>query len=98
MGAGFGGMWTTRGLANRSVDVTLVDRNNYHTFFPLLYQVAAAELGPTDIAHPVRSIFRRARNVTVRWPLKHRRAKFAVRAQNRVGVSTWRASPAVRLR
>jgi NADH dehydrogenase len=55
-----------RGLANEPVDVTLVDRNNYHTFFPLLYQVAAAELGPTDIAHPVRSIFRRARNVSVR--------------------------------
>jgi NADH dehydrogenase len=66
VGAGFGGMWAARGLANRPVDVTLVDRNNYHTFFPLLYQVAAAELGPTDIAHPVRSIFRRAGNVTVR--------------------------------
>jgi NADH dehydrogenase len=66
IGAGFGGLWAARGLANRAVDVTLVDRNNYHTFFPLLYQVAAAELGPTDIAHPVRSIFRRAENVTVR--------------------------------
>jgi NADH dehydrogenase len=66
IGAGFGGMWVARGLANEPVDVTLVDRNNYHTFFPLLYQVAAAELGPTDIAHPVRSMFRRARNVTVR--------------------------------
>jgi NADH dehydrogenase len=66
VGAGFGGLWSARGLANRAVDVTLVDRNNYHTFFPLLYQVAAAELGPTDIAHPVRSIFRRAGNVTVR--------------------------------
>lgn len=66
VGAGFGGLWAARGLSNRSADVTLVDRNNYHTFFPLLYQVAAAELGPTDIAHPVRSIFRRARNVTVR--------------------------------
>jgi NADH dehydrogenase len=66
VGAGFGGLWAARGLANRAVDVTLVDRNNYHTFFPLLYQVAAAELGPTDIAHPVRSMFRRAVNVTVR--------------------------------
>ena len=66
VGAGFGGMWVARGLMNRPVDVTLVDRNNYHTFFPLLYQVAAAELGPTDIAHPVRSTFRRARNVAVR--------------------------------
>jgi NADH:ubiquinone reductase (H+-translocating) len=66
VGAGFGGLWAARGLANRPVDVTLLDRNNYHTFFPLLYQVAAAELVPTDIAHPVRSIFRSARNVTVR--------------------------------
>jgi NADH dehydrogenase len=66
VGAGFGGLWAARGLANRAVDVTLVDRNNYHTFFPLLYQVAAAELGPTDIAHPVRSIFRGAGNITVR--------------------------------
>lgn len=66
VGAGFGGLWAARGLKNRPVRVTLVDKNNYHTFFPLLYQVAAAELVPTDIAHPVRSIFRRARNVDVR--------------------------------
>jgi len=66
VGAGFGGLWVARGLARRPVRVTLIDRNNYHTFFPLLYQVAAAELVPTDIAHPVRSIFRRARNVDVR--------------------------------
>ena len=66
VGAGFGGLWAARTLANRPVDVTLIDRNNYHTFFPLLYQVAAAELVPSDIAHPVRSIFRRAPNVAVR--------------------------------
>lgn len=66
VGAGFGGLWAARTLARRPVDVTLVDRNNYHTFFPLLYQVAAAELVPTDIAYPVRSIFRRAPNVAVR--------------------------------
>jgi NADH dehydrogenase len=66
VGAGFGGLWVARGLANRPISVTLLDRNNYHTFFPLLYQVAAAELVPTDIAHPVRSIFRRAGNVSVR--------------------------------
>jgi NADH dehydrogenase len=65
-GAGFGGLWTARALAGRAVDVTLVDRNNYHTFFPLLYQVAAAELVPTDIAYPVRSILRGAHNVQVR--------------------------------
>jgi NADH:quinone reductase (non-electrogenic) len=65
-GAGFGGLWAARTLAREPVDVVLVDRNNYHTFFPLLYQVAAAELGPADIAYPVRSIFRRAPNVDVR--------------------------------
>ncbi len=66
IGAGFGGIWAARTLARQAVDVTLVDRNNYHTFFPLLYQVAAAELVPTDIAHPVRSLFRRSSNVSVR--------------------------------
>jgi NADH dehydrogenase len=65
-GAGFGGLWTARALAGGAIDVTLVDRNNYHTFFPLLYQVAAAELVPTDIAYPVRSILRGADNVQVR--------------------------------
>ena len=65
-GAGFGGLWAARTLAGKDVDVVVVDRNNYHTFFPLLYQVAAAELVPTDIAYPVRSIFRKAPNVQVR--------------------------------
>lgn len=65
-GAGFGGLWAARTLAGKEVDVVLVDRNNYHTFFPLLYQVAAAELVPSDIAYPVRSIFRSAGNVEVR--------------------------------
>ena len=60
-GAGFGGLWAARTLARARMqaDVLLVDRNNYHTFFPLLYQVAAAELAPSDIAYPVRSILRR---------------------------------------
>lgn len=65
-GAGFGGLWAARALAGTSADVVLVDRNNYHTFFPLLYQVAAAELVPADIAYPVRAIFRDAANVEVR--------------------------------
>lgn len=65
VGAGFGGLWAARTLANRDADVVLIDRNNYHTFFPLLYQVAAAELVPTDIAYPIRSTFRDADNVTV---------------------------------
>jgi len=56
IGAGFGGLWAARGLARKNVDVIVVDRNNYHTFLALLYQVAAAELEAADIAYPVRSI------------------------------------------
>ncbi|MCA9961533.1 MAG: NAD(P)/FAD-dependent oxidoreductase, partial [Anaerolineales bacterium] len=63
IGAGFGGLFAARTLANKSVDVLLVDRNNYHTFTPLLYQVATSALDPSDIAYPVRSIFRQNKNV-----------------------------------
>ncbi|MEZ4415267.1 MAG: NAD(P)/FAD-dependent oxidoreductase [Gemmatimonadota bacterium] len=58
VGGGFGGIWAARELARQALAVTLLDRNPYHTFYPLLYQVAAAELGPTSIAHPIRSILR----------------------------------------
>ncbi len=63
LGAGFGGLWATKTLVSYPVDICLIDQNNYHTFFPLLYQVAAAELEPEDIAYPVRSIIRKFPNV-----------------------------------
>jgi NADH dehydrogenase len=63
IGAGFGGLWATRALAQGPFNVTLIDRNNYHTFLPLLYQVAAAELEPEQIIYPVRSILRGLPNV-----------------------------------
>jgi NADH dehydrogenase len=63
LGAGFGGLWATRTFANRPVNVVLIDRHNYHTFFPLLYQVGAAELEPEDIAQPLRKIFWKQANV-----------------------------------
>lgn len=63
VGAGFGGLWAARALAHRPVQVLLLDRNNYHLFLPLLYQVAAAELVPEDIASPVRSILQGMPNV-----------------------------------
>lgn len=66
VGAGFGGLWAAKKLARADVDVTIIDRNNYHTFFPLLYQVAAAELRPSDIAYPIRSIVRRYKSTTFR--------------------------------
>lgn len=63
VGAGFGGLWAARALARSPVQVLLVDRNNYHVFLPLLYQVAAAELEPEEIAYPIRSILRKPPNV-----------------------------------
>ncbi len=66
VGAGFGGLATVQSLAHADVDVTLVDRRNYHLFQPLLYQVASALLDPSDIAHPVRAILRRIPNCDFR--------------------------------
>lgn len=63
VGAGFGGLSAARALARSSADVLIIDRNNYHTFNALLYQVAAAELEPEQISYPVRSIIRRIANV-----------------------------------
>jgi NADH dehydrogenase len=54
--AGFGGLWAARRLSRHPVEVLLIDRHNYHSFLPLLYQVAATELNPEEIACPVRSI------------------------------------------
>jgi NADH dehydrogenase len=66
IGAGFGGLAAVKGLGDAPVHVTLVDANNFHTFQPLLYQVATAGLDVDDVAYPVRGIFRRQRNVTFR--------------------------------
>jgi NADH dehydrogenase len=65
IGGGFGGMYAARILANQPVDVTLIDRTNHHLFQPLLYQVATAMLSPADIAQPIRSILREAKNIRV---------------------------------
>lgn len=64
VGSGFGGLKAARVLAGSGVEVQLVDRNNYHTFIPLLYQVAAAQLEPEQIAYPVRSFLRRLPNAS----------------------------------
>ena len=65
IGAGFGGLRAARALAKAPVRVTLVDRNNYHLFQPLLYQVATASLSPSQIAYPIRGVLRRQRNTRV---------------------------------
>ena len=65
VGAGFGGLEAAKALASRDIDVTLIDKHNYHLFQPLLYQVATAALTPAEIASPIRHIFRKAGNVRV---------------------------------
>ena len=65
LGGGFGGLYCARALRGAAVDVTLVDRRNYHLFQPLLYQVATASLSPADVASPIRSILRRSPNTEV---------------------------------
>ncbi|HMG18514.1 MAG TPA: NAD(P)/FAD-dependent oxidoreductase [Gemmatimonadales bacterium] len=66
VGAGFGGLRLARALRRAPVQVVLVDRNNYHLFQPLLYQVATAGLEPEQIAKPVRAILRRQKNFDFR--------------------------------
>lgn len=65
IGGGFGGLYTAKGLANRPVSVTLVDRKNHHTFQPLLYQVATSVLSPGEIASPLRHTLYKAKNIEV---------------------------------
>jgi NADH:ubiquinone reductase (H+-translocating) len=66
VGSGFGGLNAAKHLAPAPVDITVVDRDNYHGFWPLLYQVATAGLGTDDIAHPIRSIYGPYPNIRVR--------------------------------
>ena len=66
VGAGFGGLACARKLDGRPVEVLVLDRHNFHLFTPLLYQVATSLLNPSDIAYPLRAIFRRSRNVRFR--------------------------------
>src|SRR3977135_3851631 len=65
VGAGFGGLLAARTLAQYPVQITLIDRQNFHTFQPLLYQVATAGLSPGEIAAPIRWILRGRKNVEV---------------------------------
>jgi NADH:ubiquinone reductase (H+-translocating) len=65
VGAGFGGLNAAQALAHAPVKITIIDRKNFHTFQPLLYQVATAGLSPGEIAAPIRSILRSHRNVEV---------------------------------
>ena len=66
VGGGFGGLEAVRQLADKNVDVVLIDRRHYHLFQPLLYQVATAALAPADIASSTRSLLRKQENLEFR--------------------------------
>ena len=65
VGRGFGGLQATRGLRGAPVEITLIDRRNFHLFQPLSYQVATGALSPGQVAYPLRAVFKRNRNVRV---------------------------------
>ena len=65
IGAGFAGIAVAEGLAASAAPITLIDKENYHLFQPLLYQVATAALSPADIAEPVRRMLRHSQNIEV---------------------------------
>jgi NADH:ubiquinone reductase (H+-translocating) len=65
LGGGFGGLYAAQALKSAAVDVTLIDRRNFHLFQPLMYQVATGSLSPGEIAAPLRSVLRRQRNTQV---------------------------------
>ena len=66
IGAGFAGLTLARKLVKSEFQVVLIDRNNFHQFQPLFYQVAMAGLEPSSISFPIRKIFQRNRNIFIR--------------------------------
>ncbi|MCY7330641.1 MAG: FAD-dependent oxidoreductase, partial [Saprospiraceae bacterium] len=66
VGAGFGGLTLARQLSKADFQIVLVDKNNYHQFQPLFYQVAMAGLEPSSISFPLRKVFQNCKNVFVR--------------------------------
>ncbi len=65
IGCGFGGLAVAKKLINSNCSVTIIDKSNHHLFQPLLYQVATADLSPSDIAWPIRNVFAQAKNIKV---------------------------------
>ncbi|MBD2500903.1 NAD(P)/FAD-dependent oxidoreductase [Anabaena azotica] len=65
IGGGFGGLYTAKNLKSTNVNVTLIDKRNFHLFQPLLYQVATGTLSPGDISSPLRSVFSKSKNTKV---------------------------------
>src|SRR4029453_17269978 len=64
LGAGFAGIGALKKLRDADVRITIVDKRDYHTFQPLLYQVATDELGPTEVGFPIRELLHGHKNIT----------------------------------
>ena len=67
LGGGFGGLLAAKALQRAPVQVTLIDKRNFHLFEPLLYQVATGSLAPGQVAAPLRGILRKQKNARVCW-------------------------------
>src|SRR5579871_2556811 len=65
LGGGFGGLYAAKAFHGAAVEVTLIDRRNFHLFQPLLYQVATGSLSPSEIAAPLRAVLSHQKNVRV---------------------------------
>lgn len=65
VGGGFGGLYAAKALAKTDVNVTLIDKRNFHLFQPLLYQVATGALSPADISSPLRTVLNKSKNTKV---------------------------------
>ncbi|RUS99907.1 hypothetical protein DSM107003_04910 [Trichormus variabilis SAG 1403-4b] len=65
VGGGFGGLYAAKSLKKANVNVTLIDKRNFHLFQPLLYQVATGALSPADISSPLRSVLSKSKNTKV---------------------------------
>ncbi|BAY83990.1 FAD-dependent pyridine nucleotide-disulfide oxidoreductase [Calothrix parasitica NIES-267] len=65
VGGGFGGLYTAKALNSKDINVTLIDKRNFHLFQPLLYQVATGTLSPADISSPLRSVLNKSKNTKV---------------------------------
>ncbi|MEM9273141.1 MAG: NAD(P)/FAD-dependent oxidoreductase [Cyanobacteria bacterium P01_F01_bin.143] len=78
VGAGFGGLQAAQSLAHKAVEVILIDRHNYHSFIPLLYQVVTAQLAPEQVAVPIRTLLRKSPNISF-FPGEVRAIDFAAK-------------------
>ena len=98
VGAGFGGLACAKRLGGAPIQVTIIDRRNYHLFVPLLYQVATAALSPADIAQPIRRMVSRYRNINVVLGdvrgVDVGRARGAARRPQRSASTAWSSLPA----